>query len=107
MDKKKTHLTNEYLSGLFNSKFELVRHAIKLVENMIATGRDSRVKTDQQNKALIGLEEISEGKDWIDEIIPHGSEKTAYESRPDASAARSAIFKTEKSGSGSILEDEA
>lgn len=68
MDKKKTYLTNEHLASQFKSKFELVRHAIKVVENMIITGREPRIKTENQNKALIGLEEIAEGKDWIDEV---------------------------------------
>lgn len=69
MEKKgKVHLTNEKMSNKFKSGFELVNYAIKLAENMIKTGRDSRVKSDVQNRAMLILEEIYEGKDHLDEI---------------------------------------
>lgn len=69
MDKKaKIHLTNEETLKKFKSSFELVNYAIKLAENMIKTGRDSRVKSDVQNRAMLILEEIHEGKDHFDEI---------------------------------------
>lgn len=70
MEKKVTY-TNEKLSKKFKSNFELVGHAIRLAENMIKTGRDSRVKSDTQNRAMLILEEISEGKDKFDEIQDH------------------------------------
>jgi DNA-directed RNA polymerase subunit omega len=35
---------------------------------MIKTGRDARVKSEIQNRALLILEEIHEGKDQFDEI---------------------------------------
>jgi hypothetical protein len=65
-----SRLTNEQLAKKFNkSNFELVNYAIKLAENMIRTGRDARVKSDVQNRAMLVLEEIHEGKDHFDEII--------------------------------------
>lgn len=69
MDKKgKIQFTNEKMASKFTSLFELVNYAIKLAENMIHTGRDARVKSDVQNKAMLILEEISEGKDQFDEL---------------------------------------
>jgi hypothetical protein len=69
MDKKgKSHLTNEDMTKKFKSSFELVNYAIKLAENMIKTGRDARVKSEVQNRAMLILEEIYEGKDQFDEI---------------------------------------
>jgi len=69
MDKKaKIHLTNEEMRKKFKSSFDLVNYAIKLAENMIKTGRDARVKSDVQNRAMLILEEIHEGKDHFDEI---------------------------------------
>ncbi len=70
MDKKaKIHLTNEDVLKKFKSSFDLVNYAIRLAENMINTGRDARVKSDVQNRALLILEEIHEGKDQFDEIF--------------------------------------
>lgn len=69
MEKKgKVHLTNEDVTGKFRSSFELVNYAIRLAENMIRTGRDARVKSEIQNRAMLILEEIHEGKDQFDEI---------------------------------------
>jgi hypothetical protein len=69
MEKKgKVHLTNEDVTGKFKSSFELVNYAIQLAENMIRTGRDARVKSEIQNRAMLILEEIHEGKDQFDEI---------------------------------------
>jgi len=64
----KIHLTNESVNKKFKSNFELVNYAIKLAENMIKTGRDARVKSDIQNRAMLVLEEINEGKDRFDEV---------------------------------------
>lgn len=78
MDKKsKKHLTNEDVVKKFVSNFELVNYAIRLAENMIKTGRDARVKSDVQNRAMLILEEIHEGKDHFDEII--ASEESSSE----------------------------
>ena len=69
MDRKgKQHLTNEDMTKKFKSSFELVNYAIQLAENMIKSGRDARVKSDLQNRAMLILEEIHEGKDHFDEI---------------------------------------
>jgi DNA-directed RNA polymerase subunit omega len=69
MDKKtKIQFTNENLSKKFKNNFELVNYAIQLAENMIKTGRDTRVRSDLQNRAMLILEEINEGKDQFDEI---------------------------------------
>src|SRR5690349_5162878 len=64
----KDFLTNEKLAKKFKSQFELVNYAIKLAENMIRTGRDTRVKTDLQNRAMQILAEIANNKDQFDEI---------------------------------------
>lgn len=65
---KKSQLTNEDVTKKFKSSFELVNYAIKLAENMIRTGRDSRVKSDVQNRAMLILEEIHQGKDLFDDL---------------------------------------
>lgn len=81
------HYTNEDLTGKFNNNFKLVSYAILLAENMINTGRDSRVKRkDTQNRAMLILEEIREGKDFFDEIIADeeriDQDYNNYERRP-------------------------
>jgi DNA-directed RNA polymerase subunit K/omega len=62
------YLTNEELKKKFKSQFELVRYAISLAENMIQSGRESRVDSDIDNRAMQILEEISEGVDQFDDI---------------------------------------
>lgn len=66
--KAKVFYTNEVLSKKFGNSFDLVNHAILLAENMILSGRDSRVKLDVQNRAMHILAEIQEGKDHFEEI---------------------------------------
>lgn len=66
MEKRVTH---EYLSKKFKNRFDLVNYAIKLAENMIKSGRDGRVRSETQNRAMIILGEIDEGKDVFDEIV--------------------------------------
>ena len=95
MDKQavfKDTLTNEKIRAKFTSQFELVGYAIKLAENMIKTGRGSRVKTESQNKALQILAEIASGKDVFDDI-PDAS--TAYLS--DMQAREPREFKEKES----------
>lgn len=65
MDK---NFTNEKLSKKFKSNFELVNYAISLAENMIQSGRDPRVKSHLQNRAMLILDEILEGKDRFDDL---------------------------------------
>lgn len=62
-------LTTEKIKQRFKSQFELVSYAIRLAENMIRSGREPRIKTDIQNKAIQVLGEIACGKDQFDEII--------------------------------------
>lgn len=64
----KIPLTNEKVRKKFKSQFELVNYAIKLAENMIRTGRDCRVKTESQNRALQIMSEIIQDKDYFDDI---------------------------------------
>jgi len=64
----KVRITNEEINKKFKNQFELVNYAIKLAENMLKTGRDARIKSDVQNRALQILEEIVTGKDQFDEI---------------------------------------
>lgn len=81
MEKKgKVNLTNEQVGKKFISNFDLVNYAIELAENMIKTGRDARVKSDTQNRAMLILEEIKEGKDQFDEIKVTTSAAHASES---------------------------
>lgn len=65
----KDSLTNEKLSKKFKSQFELVNYAIQLAANMIHSGRESRIKTDIQNRAMMVLNEILNDKDQFDEIV--------------------------------------
>ncbi|MDB2613656.1 hypothetical protein N9Y92_00675 [Chlamydiales bacterium] len=66
--KKNTDLTNEKLKKRFPSQFDLVTYAIELAENMVLSGRESRVKTDVESKAYQILAEIMVGKDKFEEI---------------------------------------
>jgi DNA-directed RNA polymerase subunit omega len=70
MDKsaKGKNITNEKLSKKFENNFDLVNYAISLAENMIKTGRETRVKSEVQNRAMLILEEINQGKDQFDDI---------------------------------------
>lgn len=61
-------LTNEKVSTKFKSQFELVNYAIRLAANAIKTGRDPRVRTESQNRALQALAEIVADVDYIDDI---------------------------------------
>jgi DNA-directed RNA polymerase subunit omega len=61
-------LTNEELLKKFKSQFDMVNHAINLAENMVRSGRGPRVKVDNQNPAVIIVEEITVGKDHFEPI---------------------------------------
>lgn len=65
----KEYLTTEKVRQKFVSQFDLVNYSIKLAANMIMTGRDSRVKTDTQSRAIQVLNEILNGKDKFDDVI--------------------------------------
>lgn len=71
---KKVHLTNEFLAKKYKNNFDLVLHAIQMAEQMIKSGRGPRVKTQTENKAMIVIEEIAEGRDSLDEIIANASD---------------------------------
>jgi len=69
MESIKDNLTNEKLKARFLSQFDLVNYAIKLAENMIATGRAPRVRSNMDNNvALQILQEIVAGKDKFQEV---------------------------------------
>lgn len=105
---KKAKFTNESLSRKFSSNFELVNYAIRLAENMIRTGRDARVKSEVQNRAMLILEEIHEGKDHFDEIKDAAarasseasghdlSQEVIYEERPEKRKYRTAAYDDEE-----------
>jgi len=64
----KDQKTNEQLKKRFSNNFELVNYAIDLAENMLASGRDPRVRIPIKNTAYVVLEEIAQEKDRMDEI---------------------------------------
>jgi hypothetical protein len=70
MDRKNTpSLTNERIKAKFgSSQFDLVNYAIKAAEEMILSGRESRVKSDGHNKALQILLEINQGKEKLHDL---------------------------------------
>lgn len=65
---KKGPLTNESIRKKFKSQFDLVSYAIKLAEQYIQSGRSPYVTVDNQNTAVVIIEEIEEGKDQLEEI---------------------------------------
>lgn len=67
MEQKK-NLTNEKMGEKFRSQFELVDHAIKVVNNLVKSGRAPRIKTEIQNPAVVALEEINQGRDVFEDI---------------------------------------
>ena len=78
--------TNENLRKKFENQFKLVSYAISLAENMILTGREPRVKTDIQNRAMQVLAEIAAGKDQFEPFIPTEHKKHESEVTPASSA---------------------
>lgn len=89
--------TNEALRKKFKNQFELVSYAISLAENMILTGREPRVKTDIQNRAMQVLAEISAGKDQFEPVIIREPKK--YEAEAAAIAAAEATKHAHKTPS--------
>ncbi len=87
MDKRergevKVHLTSEYLTSKFINQFDIVNHAIKLAENMILSGRGARVRIDVigMNPANIVLEEIAQGKDYLEEMLDDDEDEDSSQS---------------------------
>ncbi len=75
--------TNEELSKKFKNNFDLVNYAISLAENMIQSGREPRVRRpDMQNRAMLILEEIKEGKDVFVEIPEEGVKAQEFHEKP-------------------------
>lgn len=62
------HLTNEMLRKRFSNQFELVGHAIRLVETMVHSGRAPRIYTEDQNLAVIALDEMNQGHDELESL---------------------------------------
>lgn len=71
---KKDPITNENIKRKFKSQFELVNYSIKLAEQMIHTGRAPNIKADSLNPAVIIIEEIEEGKDKLEDVLPVSNE---------------------------------
>lgn len=63
-------LTNEKIKKNFDSQFDLVNYLIHQAQDMIASGRSSRVKTHSDNIAVNVVAEVVAGKDKleIDEV---------------------------------------
>lgn len=74
---KKKPLTNESIKSKFKSQFELVNYAIKLAEQMIHSGRVPHISTDNQNPAVVIIEEIEVGKDKMLDVLPVSKEVIA------------------------------
>lgn len=64
------NLTIESVAKKFESQFDMVNHAIKLIVNMIHTHRPARVKTVSKNPAAQVIAEMRAGKDYLEEIKP-------------------------------------
>ena len=107
----KDYLTNEKITKKFKSQFELVSYSIRLAENMILTGRDSRVKSDSQNRAMQILSEILNDKDRFDEIVEEIHEdvlaESAYMKKADErqSSQPASMKTTERKKSRKVLAD--
>jgi DNA-directed RNA polymerase subunit omega len=98
MDSKKHNFTNEKISKKFVSQFDLVNYAIRLAENMIRTGREPRVETEFQNRAIQILAEIYHDKDKFDEIPEDTARFEENEQhRSHEAVERTASFSTQKS----------
>ena len=62
MKSNRDTLTNEKLKSRFTNQFDLVNHAIKMAEELIASGRVSQFKVDGHNNniALQILEDVTQ-----------------------------------------------
>lgn len=110
MDRKnKARFTNEELSKKFKNSFELVNYAIALAENMIKSGRDTRVKSDTQNRAMLILEEINQGKDEFDEITETAPRHSQSQAAIDGELQQQMIYedRQEKRKQQQIIDDES
>lgn len=97
----KEYITSEKVRKRFKSQFDMVNYAIKLAANMISTGRDCRVKTDSQSRAIQVLNEILNNKDHFDEIIQTPPEEILNHVEVKAKS----IEETEKAASTKKIAD--
>lgn len=96
------HLTNQQISKKFLNQFDLVNYAIRLVENMIKSGRSPRVKVDVDNPVVQILAEIEAGKDKLEEIIIESKkEEVSIQEEPKLN-----IYNKEKNKLGSLKNSE-
>lgn len=89
----KDFLTNEKVAKKFRNQFDLVNYAIRLAENMIRSGRESRVRTDSQNRAMQILGEIINDKDEFDEIL----DQPIFEDESQQNGYKNGVALAEKS----------
>ncbi|MFA6915800.1 MAG: hypothetical protein WC222_05340 [Parachlamydiales bacterium] len=87
----KDRITSEFIKSKFTNQFDLVNHAIKLVENMIISGRSARVRIDSigLNPTSIILAEISENKDYLEDLLDDEDEEEAAPYRYSEPPAKS------------------
>ncbi len=91
MDKRakiSSPLTNEELTKRFKNQFDLVNYAIRLAENKIRTGQDSRSGLEVNNRAMQVIEDIMAGNDFLDKNLESKESDTQ-----EASSQSSFIFK--------------
>lgn len=88
MDKgKNSPLTHASIRQKFKSQFELVNYAIQMADQFIHSGRSPRVHIDNQNPAVIIIEEIEEGKDTFDDLTFVSDEVLSEQEAPIESEA--------------------
>lgn len=102
MDKHET-LTNEFVRKKFKSQFELVNYAIKLTEQLIKSGRTPRGFSDNLNPAVIIIEEIEDGKDHLDPILPQEPKAQVEEINQKEQAVEPNVKPAEKKRARRIL----
>jgi hypothetical protein len=59
-NKRPIYLTTEHVSKKFKNQFELVNFAISMAQNMIKTGRDIQTYGDDENPALLVIEQLED-----------------------------------------------
>ena len=100
----KDHLTNEEIRGKFNNQFDLVNYAIKLVADMIQTGRAPRTATHTENPALQVLEEIVTGQDKFEEL-PKEKGKTEYHDVKEVKEAAKEVVEAEEEEAQTVTQE--
>jgi DNA-directed RNA polymerase subunit omega len=90
----KEPLTHESIRQKFKSQFELVNYAIQMADQLIHSGRSPRVTIDNQNPAVIIIEEIEEGKDQFEDIFV--SDEVLTEPEELSREMENALLKSDK-----------